>query len=109
MAGAVRYRHFGGSESRITGPSKWLWWFAAKITGPSIFSRCSSPATVMLAKIRLRGRIHVGRLTRRATRASRLRFHDGNVRSPLVPAEAPEGLRLVPPKPRCEEVGGEGG
>ena len=56
-------------------------------------SRCSSPVTVMLAKMRLRGSIHVGRLARRTIRVGRLRFQDGKITDwDLTPASAPSGV-----------------
>ena len=61
----------------ITGPSMKLWWFDAKITGPSRSPRCSRPSTRIQAKARVNGRIHTGRFTRRIARANHDRFHTG--------------------------------
>ena len=48
----------------------WLWWLAAKMTGPSIRSRCSRPFDADPGEQRApSGRIQVGRLTRRIARA----------------------------------------
>ena len=58
--------------------SKWLWWLAAKMTGPSRPARCSSPRTSSDRNSRMGGRIHDGRLTRRAARAGSDRLQDGN-------------------------------
>ena len=55
----------------------WLWWLAAKITGPSSGSRCSSPSTLDPREDAASGRSQVGWLTRRTARASHVRFHDG--------------------------------
>src|SRR4029079_4716220 len=84
----------------MTGPSKWLWWFAAKTTGPFRCSRGSSPFTVPRAKTRESGRIHVGRLARRTTRTRHVRLHEGKtIRADL------RGARSEVRGPRSEARG----
>ena len=61
----------------MTGASMWLWWFAAKMTGPFVSIACSRPSTRIQAKTRASGRSQVGRLTRRTARAGHERFHVG--------------------------------
>jgi hypothetical protein len=93
---AVLFRHFGGSEVRISVASRWLVWLLMKITGGFRPSRLSRPKTCGEVSFHTSGFMTPERTTSRAARPVLGRRRIG--------LRGARGHRPAPPAPALRDV-----